>query len=59
MHSLQMAQDCRDDVNVLWCHSHLVWPVFEGSLPSCTCFHSEKNFVAGYIYHGVLPYATI
>ena len=36
---------CRDGVNVLWCCSHLVWLVFEGSIPICTCFHSENLFV--------------
>ena len=29
---------------MLWCRSHLVWLVLEGSIPTCTCFHSE-NFV--------------
>ena len=28
-----------------WCHSHLVWLVFEGSIPTCGCFHSEDFFV--------------
>ena len=28
MHSLQNGTRCRDGVNVLWCHSHLVWLVF-------------------------------
>ena len=28
---------CRDGVNVLWCRSHLVWLVFEGSIPTCAC----------------------
>ena len=37
----KMAQD---GVKVLWCHSHLVWLVFEASIPTCTCFHSE-NFL--------------
>ena len=27
---------------MLWCRSHFVWPVFEGSIPTCTCFHSEN-----------------
>ena len=31
--------------NVLWCHLHLVCLVFEGSIPTCTCFHSENFFV--------------
>ena len=35
---------CRDGVKVLWCHSHLVWLVFEGSIPTSACFHSEKKF---------------
>ena len=35
----------RDGVKVLWCHPHLVWLVFEGSIPTCTCFRSEKFFV--------------
>ena len=29
---------------VLWCHSHLVWLVFEGSVPTCACFHSVNFF---------------
>ena len=36
---------CRDGVNVLQCRSHLVWPVFEGSIPTCACFHLENFFV--------------
>ena len=44
MHSWQNGTRCRDGVNVLQCHSHLVWPVFEGSIPTCTCFHSENFF---------------
>ena len=35
---------CRDSVKVLWCHSYLVWLVFEGSITTCACFHSE-NFL--------------
>ena len=30
---------------MLWCRSHLVWLVFEGSIPTCACFHSENFFV--------------
>ena len=37
MHSWQNGTRCRDGVNVLWCRSHLVWLVFEGSIPTCTC----------------------
>ena len=43
----KMAQDVGmvwNGVKVLWCHSHLVWLVFEGPIPTCACFHS-KNFV--------------
>ena len=45
MHSWQNGIRCRDGVNVLRCRSHLVWLVFEGSIPTCTCFHSENFFV--------------
>ena len=38
-----------DGVNVLWCRSHLVWVVFEGSIPTCACFHSENVFVTLHI----------
>ena len=42
-HSWQNGTRCRDGVKLLWCHSHLVWlPVFEGSIPTCACFHSDK-----------------
>ena len=44
-HSWQNDTRCRDDVKVLWCCSHLVWLVFEGFIPTCTCFHSENFFV--------------
>ena len=44
MHSWQNGTRCRDGVNVLWCCSHLVWLVFEGSIPTCTVFHSENFF---------------
>ena len=49
-HSWQNGTRCRDGVNVLWCRSHLVWLVFEGSIPTCTGFHSENFFVTCYIY---------
>ena len=45
VHSWQNGTRCRDGVNVLWCCSHLVWLVFEGSIPTCACFHSENFFV--------------
>ena len=44
-HSWQNGTRCRDGVKLLWCHSHLVWLVFEGSIPTCACFHSENFFV--------------
>ena len=30
---------------MLQCRSHLVWPVFEGSIPTCACIHWENFFV--------------
>ena len=44
VHSWQNGTRYRDGVNVLWCCSHLVWLVFEGSIPTCVCFHWE-NFL--------------
>ena len=38
----KMAQDVGQ---VLWCHSHLVRLVFEGSIPTTTYFHPESFFV--------------
>ena len=41
----KMAQDVgMVRVNVLWCRSHLVWLVFEGSIPTCACFSLENFF---------------
>ena len=45
VHSWQNGTRCRDGVNVLWCRSHLVWLVFEGSILTCACFHLENFFV--------------
>ena len=45
IYSWQNGTRCRDGVNVLWCRFHLVWLVFEGSIPTCACFHSENFFV--------------
>ena len=42
VHSWQNGTRCRDGVKVLWCHSHLVWLVFEGSIPTYACLHSEN-----------------
>ena len=44
MHSWQNGTRCRDGVNVLWCRSHLVWLVFEGSIPTCAGFSFGKLF---------------
>ena len=38
-----MAQDVGLFVKVL-CHSHLIWLVFEDSIPTCACFHSGNSF---------------
>ena len=45
VHGWQNGTRCRDGVKVLWCHSHLVWLVFEASIPTCACFHEGKLFV--------------
>ena len=45
VHSWQNCTRCRDGVNVLWYRSHLVWLDFEGSMPTCACFHLENFFV--------------
>ena len=44
VHSWQNGTKCRDGVKVLWCHSYLVWLVFDASIPTCTCFHEGKLF---------------
>ena len=44
-YSWQNGTRCRDCANVLWYYSYLVWLVFEGSIPTCTCFHLENVFV--------------
>ena len=43
--SLQNGKRCRDGVNVLWYHSHLLWLVFEGCIPTCACFPLANFFV--------------
>ena len=45
----QNGTRCRHGVKVLWCHSHLVWLIFDASIPTCTCFPSE-NFCDLYMY---------
>ena len=45
---------CRDGVKVLWCRSHLVWLVFEGSIPTLTLFvwlHAQVRPSAVHIVH--------
>ena len=44
VHSWKNGMRCRDGVKVLWCHSHLVWQVFESSIPTCACF-VQKTFL--------------
>ena len=42
----QNGTRCRDGVKVsVWCHPHLVWIAFEGSIPTYICFRSENFFV--------------
>ena len=48
--SWQNSTRCRDVVKVLSFQSYLVWLVFESSIPTCTCFHSENSFVSLIIY---------
>ena len=58
MHSWQNGTRCRDGVKLLWCHSYLVWLVFEGSILTCACFHSENFFcdlfLLGFVFFGSL-----
>ena len=35
---------CRDSVKVLWCHSYLVWLVFEGSITTYALVFIQKTF---------------
>ena len=37
MYSWKNGTRCRDGVEVLWCHSHLVWLVLEGSIQKTLC----------------------
>ena len=46
VHSWQNGTRRRDGVKLLWCQSHLAGLVFEGSIPTCACFHSENFLVA-------------
>ena len=36
---------CRDGIKVLWCRSHLVWLIFEGSIPRCACLRLANILV--------------
>ena len=49
-HCWQNRTRCRDGVKVLWCHSHLV---FDSSIPTCACFHSE-NFLVTCFFLGMV-----
>ena len=42
--SWQNSTRCRDDVKVLWCHSHLVWLHFKGFIPYMCLFLSRTLF---------------
>ena len=45
LHSWHICTRYRDGVKVLWYYSHLVWLVFEGSIPTYACLHSENIFL--------------
>ena len=45
VHSWQNGTRSTDGVKLLWCCSHLVWLVFEDSIPTYACFHSENFLV--------------
>ena len=47
VHIWQNGTWCRDD---LCFHSHLVWLVFEGSIPTYTCFHFVWHVPAVFLY---------
>ena len=57
-HNWQNGTRCRDGVNVLWCRSHLGWLVFEGSIPTCACFHLENFFVTCSDLQSAFSHAT-
>ena len=42
--TLSLGTRCRGGVKVLWCHSHLVRLVVEGSILTCSCFSFRKLF---------------
>ena len=42
--SWQNGTRCRDGVIVLWCHSHLVWLVYEASIPIHALVFLQKTF---------------
>ena len=44
-HSWQNGTKCRDILKVLWCHSHLVWLVYEGSFSTALVFTQNTFFV--------------
>jgi len=45
----QNGTRCRDGVKILWWHSHLVWLVFEGSIPTCACLYLAKFIVIVFV----------
>ena len=55
-HSWQNSTRCGDGMKLLWCHSHLVWLVFEGYILTCACFRSENFFVtcSAYMHYRVV-----
>ena len=61
MHSWPNGTRCRDDVNVLCCHSHFVCLVFKNSIPTCTCF-CLGNFLDLFLFFFLLyglPFVSI
>ena len=55
----QNGTRCRDGVKVLWCRSHLLWLVFDASIPTCTCFPSENVLWLVYGLSILLTYGRV
>ena len=55
----QNGTRCRDGVKVLWCRSHLVWLVFEGSIPYMCLFAFWKLFVTFYYTNSQFPASAL
>ena len=47
--SWQNGTRCR---KLLWCHSHLVWLVFDGSIPACMHLFSFRKLFCDLSYNG-------